>query len=258
MASENGVVQSLDRALSILDAIGFSDQELSLADVSARVGLAKSTTHRLLNTLELRGFVSRNPITGQYRPGMKTLRSLGPGPHIHRVLEEVALRSGETANLGALVGSEILYVDRADSPHALRWQLGVGERVPCHASGLGKAVLAFMQPEAVERLLPGALEPRTDATITDRRALKAELEAVRRRGYAVDNEEFMEGVRCVAVPVRRAGGEVAAAISIAGPAFRLTRDRDEAQAAELRRAADEVSQLLGSLPASAPSLQGVR
>jgi DNA-binding IclR family transcriptional regulator len=258
MASENGVVQSLDRALSILDAVGFSDQELSLADISMRVGLAKSTTHRLLHTLELRGFVSRNPVTGHYRPGMKTLRSLGPGPQIHQVLEDVALRSGETANLGALVGSQILYVDRADSPHALRWQLGVGERVPCHASGLGKAVLAFMDPHAVDRLLPRVLERRTEATITDRQALKAELAAVRRRGYAVDDEEFMEGVRCVAVPVRRAGGEVVGAISIAGPAFRLTREAGDAQAVPLRKAADELSVLLGSLPAGAPSLQEVR
>jgi DNA-binding IclR family transcriptional regulator len=242
---DRGIVQSLDRALSILDVIGFAHTELSLGDVAARVGLAKSTAHRLLRTLELRGFVARNPLTGGYRPGMKNSGGLGPGPEIHEVLERLAARSGETANLGALVGAQVLYVDRAESSQALRWQLGVGARVPVHCSGLGKAILSCSAREVVERLVSSALEPRTDRTITDRDALFAELAISRLRGYALDNEEFMEGVRCIAVPVRGATGEVGGAISIAGPAFRLTIGEAEAQATPLKEAAQRVSRLLG-------------
>src|SRR5438034_2679500 len=116
MASDRAVVQSLDRALSILDVLRFSDRDLALGEVAARAGLPKSTTHRLLATLEHRGFAARDTKTGAYRLGLKHVAPVGAGPEIRAVLEDLAHRSGETANLGALVGREILYVDRADSP----------------------------------------------------------------------------------------------------------------------------------------------
>src|SRR5256885_4343673 len=166
--SESGrnVVQSLDRALSLLDLISFSDHELTLGEIAGRSGLAKSTAHRLLRTLELRGFVARNPVSGSYRPGLKNFRGFQGGPLVHRALADLAERSGETANLGTLAGAMVLYVDRADSPQALRWQLGVGERVPVHCSGLGKAILAHIRADAVERLLPPRLAALTGNTIT--------------------------------------------------------------------------------------------
>jgi DNA-binding IclR family transcriptional regulator len=243
--TERGVVQSLDRALSILDVVSFTDRELSLGEIAARASLAKSTAHRLLRTLELRGFVARNPASGGYRPGLKNFRGFQSGPQIRRALAELAARSGETANLGTLVGSQVLYVDRAVSPHALRWQLGVGERVPVHCSAMGKAMLAFLERSVAERVVPPRLEALTGSTIVDRAALFADLAGTRRRGYAIDDEEFMEGVRCVAVPVRGGLGEVAAAISIAGPAFRLTNEVAAAQSVLLVEAAAAVSRHLG-------------
>jgi DNA-binding IclR family transcriptional regulator len=245
--SESGrsVVQSLDRALSLLDLVSFSDHELSLGEIAARSGLAKSTAHRLLRTLELRGFVARNPTSGSYRPGLKNFRGFHGGPLVHRALSDLAERSGETANLGALVGSTVLYVDRADSPQALRWQLGVGERVPAHCSGLGKAILANVQRDAVERVLPEHLEALTPHTITDRPAFLAHLAEVRRRGYALDDEEFMEGVRCVAVPIMGPGGEAVAAVSISGPAFRITDDVVRSGTALLHEATGAIGRQLG-------------
>jgi DNA-binding IclR family transcriptional regulator len=243
--TERGVVQSLDRALSILDVVSFSDRELALGEIATRAGLAKSTTHRLLRTLELRGFVARNPASGAYRPGLKNFRGFQSGPQIRRALADLASRSGETANLGTLVGAQVLYVDRAVSPHALRWQLGVGERVPAHCSAMGKAMLAFLDRSVAERVVPLRLEALTGSTIVDRAALFADLARTRRLGYAMDDEEFMEGVRCVAVPVRGGLGEVAAAISIAGPAFRLTNEVAAAQSVLLVEVAEAVSRHLG-------------
>jgi DNA-binding IclR family transcriptional regulator len=243
--SGRSVVQSLDRALSLLDLVSFSDHELSLGEISVRSGLAKSTAHRLLRTLELRGFVARNPTSGSYRPGLKNFRGFHGGPLVHRALSELAERSGETANLGALVGSMVLYVDRADSPQALRWQLGVGERVPAHCSGLGKAILGNVHGEAVERVLPEHLEALTPNTITDRRAFLAHLAEVRRRGYALDDEEFMQGVRCVAVPIMGPGGEAVAAVSISGPAFRITDAVVRSGTALLREATGAIGRQLG-------------
>jgi IclR family transcriptional regulator, acetate operon repressor len=199
--------------------------------------LPKSTTHRLLSTLERRGLVARDPVAGMYRLATKMFTPVGAGPEVRVILEELASRSGETANLGALIGSEVLYIDRADSPHALRWQLGVGSRVPVHCSGLGKAILAFLPASEVERRLPPVLKPFTGNTLTDRRALLRELAKVRRRGFALDCEEFMDGVQCVAVPVRNPAHEVAVAISLAGPVFRLTRKRAEGLVPALHDAA---------------------
>ncbi len=243
--SDRNVVQSLDRALSLLDLVSFSDHELSLGEIAARSGLAKSTAHRLLRTLELRGFVARNPTSGGYRPGLKNFRGFHGGPLVHRALSDLAGRSGETANLGALVGFMVLYVDRADSPQALRWQLGVGERVPAHCSGLGKAILAHVSADAVERLLPPRLDALTPNTITDRRAFIENLAETRRRGYALDDEEFMEGVRCVAMPIIGPGGEAVAAVSISGPAFRITENVIRSETASLREATASIGRQLG-------------
>ncbi len=246
MTSERGIDQSLDRALSILDVLRFAHGELALGEVSARAGLPKSTTHRLLSTLEMRGFVAKDPETGSYRLGLKHVAPVGAGPEVREVLESLASRSGETGNLGALVGREVLYVDRADSPQALRWQLGVGSRVPTHCSALGKAILASLPPAELSRHLGRQLKARTPNTITSRAALLAELATVRRRGYALDDEEFMEGVRCVAVPVQATSGhQVRAALSLAGPAFRFTRRVAVEQVGALKEAAATVARVLG-------------
>jgi len=252
MASDRPVVQSLDRALSILDVLRLSDGDLALGDVAARTGLPKSTTHRLLSTLERRGLVARDQLGGAYRLATKTFAPVGAGPGVRQVLEELASRSGETANLGALVGSEVLYVDRADSPHALRWQLGVGNRVPTHCSALGKAILASLPPAEASARVPRRLKGYTDATITDRGGLLAELALTRKRGYALDNEEFMDGVRCVAVPVGR-GREVGHAISLAGPAFRLTVALAERLVGELQQAAERIGMVLAVDQLAPPS-----
>jgi DNA-binding IclR family transcriptional regulator len=139
----------------------------------------------------------------------------------------------------------VLYVDRADSPQALRWQLGVGERVPAHCSGLGKAILANVSADALERLLPARLESLTQNTITDRRAFLEDLRVTRRRGYALDDEEFMEGVRCVAMPIMGPGNEAVAAVSISGPAFRITEDVIRSETVSLREATASIGQQLG-------------
>lgn len=244
MGSDRQIVQSLDRALSILDVLRLSYGDLPLGDVAARAGLPKSTTHRLLSTLELRGMVERDPVGGTYRLAARTIAPVGAGPEVRRVLVDLAERCGETANLGALIGSEVLYVDRGDSPQALRWQLGVGSRVPVHCSGLGKAMLAFLPPEEVRRHLRGRLRRYTPGTIVERPALLADLAETAVRGYALDNEEFMEGVRCVAVPVQTSPAGVAHGVSIAGPAFRLTRADAVGCVPVLRDAAARIGALL--------------
>ena len=122
----------------------------------------------------------------------------------------------------------------------------MGGRVPAHCSGMGKAILAFLDPHAARRILPKRLTAHTGHTIVDRQAMLAELGLIRRRGYAVDEEEFMDGVRCVAVPVWGRGQDVAGAISLAGPAFRLTGAVARGQVEPLREAATRISRLISA------------
>jgi DNA-binding IclR family transcriptional regulator len=249
MGSENDLVKSLDRGLSILDLLSMIGRDVRLGEIAASTDLPKSTVHRLLATLEVRGYTVRDRLTGSYRLGPKISTRFGTSRVVHDILTAVAMRSGETANLGVLVGAEVMYVDRADSPQALRWQMGVGSKVPAHCSGLGKILLAQLRDDVVDRLLPVPLEVHTKHTITGIAQLLEELAEVRRCNYALDDEEFIDGVRCVAVPVPDATGRVAAALSLAGPAFRLSKESALSQVQHLHGAAARIGKLLGGAPA---------
>lgn len=219
-----GVVRSLDRALGLLDALVAAPEGLGLVDLSRRVGIAKSTAHRLISTLEHRGFVVRRPDDGRYLLGLKVLKSLDSASWLHGALEDLARQSGESVNLGVLHGTEVVYIDRVESQHALRWGLNIGSHVPAYCSAMGKAILAELPERTCDHLLESmAPRPLTPHTITNRAALEEELSRVRANGYAIDDEEYMEGVCCIAAPICR-GGAVTGAVSIAGPALRFTRE----------------------------------
>lgn len=248
--SETGLVRSLDRALSILDVLAATPQGIGLVDLSRHVGIAKSTAHRLLSTLEYRGFVERCPQDGRYIPGLKVsgVIDVRAAPRLRSALEDLAQQSGESVNLGVLHGSEIVYVERVESRHALRWGLTVGSRVPAHCSGMGKAILAELPPTVRQDVLRAApLRRLSHKTMTDPAALAAELRRVQADGYAIDDEEYMDGVLCIAAAVRR-GNRVVGAVSIAGPALRFTREVALAQRPALFRTVRAVAGLVGGPP----------
>jgi DNA-binding IclR family transcriptional regulator len=236
-APDAGLVRSLDRALALLDALAAAPSGLGLVDLSRRVGIAKSTAHRLISTLEHRGFVVRRPDDGRYLPGLKLLASPETASWLHGALEELARHSGESVNLGVLHGVDVVYIDRVESQHALRWGLKIGSHVPAYCSAMGKAILAELPLHIQGPLLDTmTLRPLTPHSITDRAALEEELSRVHANGYAFDDEEYMEGVRCIAAPVRR-GGAVTGAVSIAGPTVRFARAAALAQLPALLRTA---------------------
>jgi len=251
--SDAGLVRSLDRALAILDALAATPQGVGLVDLSRQVGIAKSTAHRLLSTLEYRGFVARCPEDGRYVPGPKVSGVIDAmaAPRLRAVLEELARECGESVNLGVLRGAEIVYVERVESRHALRWGLTVGSRVPVHCSGMGKAILAELAPAARQDVLRASpLQRLSHRTITDPAALDAELRRVQADGYAIDDEEYMDGVRCIAAAVRR-GARVVGAVSIAGPALRFTREAALAHRPALFQAVRAIAGLMGASQPSA-------
>jgi DNA-binding IclR family transcriptional regulator len=198
--------------------------------------------------------------TGQYRLGTKLIELAGralEAMSVARVakpqLEDLVATTGETAHLMVFDANEGLYVEKVESPRSFRMPSQVGRRIPLHCTGVGKALLAYLPPEDVERVIAErglpALSPNT---ITTPRALAKELATIRDRGYAVDAEEIELGLRCIAAPVFDHTGSVAASISIAGPSARVTPSREAELALRVMAAAAEISRQLGHAPESRP------
>jgi len=245
--------QVLERAFTILDVLASSGKDQSLAEVVERVGVNRSTCYRLLRILERHHFTERDSATGKYRLGSKLLE-LGKQaasrfdlaqlarPYLERLSQE----SGETAHLGILCDGEVVSIANVDSHHALRISGTLGLRSPAHCSSLGKALLAFLPEADVNELVRRqGLKPYTRNTITRRADLKRELQQIRRRGYAIDDEELEDGLKCIGAPVRDYSGRAIAALSIAGAAFRLNGERLPLLARSVVRAAADLSIKLG-------------
>ncbi|MEU7897518.1 IclR family transcriptional regulator [Nonomuraea sp. NPDC049152] len=225
-------VQSVDRALDVLEALAAHGGEAGLSEIAARTGLPYGTIHRLLQTLLARGYV-RQESDRRYALGGALVRLGGVAermvgvwaqPYLTRMVE----LSGETANLAVLEGDFIVYVAQVPSPRRLRMFAEVGRRVLPHSTAVGKVLLADRPDgEAMAVFERTGMPRRTANTITDSEAMRTELATVRNRGYAMDLGEEELGVHCLAVPVND-GVRVVAAMSVSGPADRIEAlDRDE-------------------------------
>jgi IclR family acetate operon transcriptional repressor len=223
-------VQAVERSLSLLEKVVGAGREIGLRELGQASGLPVGTTHRLLKALANQGFVSHNPSTRRYGVGPTAIAlaaKIGSSRSLTQLampfLQKLVELTGESANLAALDGEVIIYLAHVDAARTVRMFTTVGNRVPLHATGTGKAILASMTAEQRRLLLTGhRLRRYTTNTITDRRKLEAELEQIRERGYAIDAGELEEGVHCIAVPVRDHSADVTASISVSGPSSRLT------------------------------------
>ena len=254
-------VQSLDRALDILEALAAAGGEISLSELANHVGLHVSTVHRLLTVLVSRGYARQNAPSGRYALGPQLLKlassAVGTGQFDLRhearsVLQELADTTGETTNLVVLIDQQVVYVDQVASRHTVRMFTQIGTRVPIYCTGAGKALLAFCGIIEIEAYLSQeCFEPRTPNTITSAAALRDELCCIHERGYAFDIGEMEPDVHCVAAPVFDHTGTAVASISISGPGTRFNRARMEQVVTVLVRATSELSARLGHRPRSA-------
>jgi IclR family acetate operon transcriptional repressor len=234
-----GGVQSVRRALDLLEALAAAGGTASLSDLAAACGLPVPTAYRLAATLAERGYLRQSP-DRRYSLGSRLI-PLGTGAHellgarALPVLRGLADRSGESANLAVLTQGRAEYVAQAPGRHAMRIFTEAGNRVDLHCTGVGKALLAVLDPARASALIGAApLPARTPASITDPAALAAEIALTRARGYALDEGEMETGVRCVAVGVP---GPAPMAVSVSGPAARMTDELIAALVPELRAAA---------------------
>lgn len=244
-------VQSLDRGLAIL--VELLDGELSVTEVAARLDIDKSTAYRLLSTLESRGFVTQNDRNRKYLLGLTCIKLAGSvlqGLNVRDVarpyLELLTEETGETSFLGLLEDSAVVYVDRVRSSSPLAVTSDVGARAPLHSTATAKAVLAYLPVEAVRPMILRANRvAHTPRTMTNPELIVGHLEQVRQRGYAMDDEEFCIGLRCVASPIFDHSGHVVGSISVSGPAQRVTLERVDELGRRVRQVADELSRSLG-------------
>lgn len=226
--SRSATLGSVANAARVLKAFTPTEREWGVTDLARRLRIAKSTAHRLLATLTDEGLLEQDASTGKYRLGLVVFDMAAAAQSVD--LHEAVLspmttlrnRTGETVQVAVLDGREVVYVERLDSPNTLRLFLEVGRRNSAHATGCGKALLAFLPPEQLDRRLRNwRLEAKTTHTITDLSLLRKDLAEARRRGYAVNRRESEVGVISVAAPIRDVSGRAVAAISVAGPAERL-------------------------------------
>lgn len=246
-------IQVLDRAVTILELLWRAGVGLSLQELSAHSGVNPNTVRRIVKALAYHGLVEEEEGTGRYRLGMKlfelgssVVARLDVRARARPYLERLVLETGETAHLCILDRGEVLYLDKHEPMRTMRIPSEVGRRNPAHCTAVGKALLAYVGEEELEELVrQRGLRAYTKRTITTLAELKRELARVREQGYAVDNEEFEEGLKCIGAPVRDYSGRVVASISIAGPAFRLTEERIPVLAQSVMEVARELSEELG-------------
>jgi len=230
---------------------------LSAQDVAQHCSLSRPTAYRHLVTLSTRDYVTTCDDGRSYQVGPKVLE-LGKSfldrldlPELARAsMRELSRTSQETVHLTVLDGTEILYVAKVDGPQSVRMYSAIGTRNPLYCTAMGKAILAFLPPEKRTALLDQTtLAPRTPNTITDRTALDRHLELVRSQGFAIDDVEFEEGIRCLGAPILNHTGRVTAAISISGPAYRLSNSRLQELSGRVVEASQAISGKMGYLPA---------
>lgn len=231
----NYTIQSVSHALDILESFTKTEDELGVTELSKRLGLHKNNVFRLLATLEHRGYIEQNKATENYRLGAKTLQ-IGSifieqrecRRQARPVLENLAVASGETAVVGVLRGSKVIYMDSVEPDRTVRAVSRVGAMYPAYCTAVGKIQLAHLSHAELERLYPEPdLIASTEQCVKTREALLAELDKIAQRGYALENEEAEDDVRGIAVAVKDFSKNVIAAIGIIAPSGRLTDERLE-------------------------------
>ena len=239
------------RLFALLEVIASKDQFFSLQELSEETQLPKPTLHRMLQQLETAGLLQRSVDGRHYGTGVRLrrlaekllLNDVSHGAR-HAVLRHLVEEVGESCNLTALSGSEVIYLDRVETAAPLRFYLQPGSRVPVHCSASGKIFLSEMTPSQRQRLLAHApLEAFTPKTLTQMDQLEQEIKQIKRQGFALDNEEFLPGLLCVAMLVPNASGRSNLCVAVQAPIMRLTVDKAMQLLAPLHRAAEALSRI---------------
>lgn len=224
-------VRSVDRALDILLCFTQEKPSLSLTEIADEITISKSTVHRLLATLECKRFLIRDSVTGKYHLGYRFLEMASQVfgnvnqqwalPYLRFLADEC----GETVDLAVLDDDHVIYLQVVESHQRVKLAAAMGQRLPAFCTATGKAFLAFLPESRVKKILGTRLSSYTEHTRTELAALENDLRETRERGYAISEQEYEKDINAVAAPILAADGYPLAAIAVAGPSFRLPRQR---------------------------------
>jgi IclR family acetate operon transcriptional repressor len=250
--TESVIIHSLDRAMDVLKVVA-GGSGMSLTEISTAGNQSLATVYRILTTLRKHRIVDFEETsqlwhigTGAFQIGSSFLRRTRLLEQSRSVMERIMIETGETANLAIIDHGEVIFISQVETHEPIRAFFRPGTRGPVHASGIGKAILAYLSRDQFHFIAGRArLERFTNNTIAQEAALADELKKIKSRGWAVDDEERTPGMRCIAAPVFNQFGEAIAGISVSGPSIRMTPERDAALGELIRRAADEITNSTG-------------
>lgn len=249
------IVQSVSRALDIIQCFSGNTVELGISEISDRMQLNKSTIYGLVNTLTVKGYLEQNSQTKKYRLGIKLfefgvlvqkrmdLRNEA-SPFCQKLQEKYA----DTVHLATHYKGEVVYIDKIAAPNSMISYSQVGKRAPMYCTGVGKAILAYVGKEYLDQfILKETFDAMTEKTITTSEKLLKELEHIKDKGYAIDNEEIEIGLRCVAAPIFNYKGYPIAAISVSAPYKKMTDEMIEKISQDVKYYAQKISERMGYL-----------
>lgn len=245
-------LSSVGTAIALLKSFSAEEHELGVSELSRKLGVAKSTVHRLARTLIADGMLEQNPDNEKYRLGIALFglgalvrRRMNLSSEARQDLFQLRGTTGETVQLAILDGADIMFVYNLESTQAIRVNSDIGVRKPAFCTASGRAILAWQPDDAVKAAFAAGLVRRTAKTETDPGRLKKMLAEVRQRGFATEDEESEAGMRAIAAPVRGAGGVVVGSVAVAGPTQRLSKETLSRYAPEVIRTAEAISARLG-------------
>jgi len=244
-------IQSVFRALKILECVAQHGSAVGLTDISKEMGLSKSTVHGLIATLEQYGYMQQDGVTGKYSLGLKAFEigqayvsSLDLREVALPDLRELSLRYQETAHLAVLSGEDVVYIDKFDGSRSIGIRSRIGGRNPAYCTGVGKALLSGLSDSQIQNMYQDkSLEKYTENTVVELIPLLEQIRQVRKVGYAFDAEEIEMGLQCIAAPIKDNTGMIIAAISLSGPSSRLPDMKDIAT--DVAKTAMQISLRLG-------------
>ena len=247
-------IKSVEKCFAILDYLHAGRRLMTLDEITQATGYKKTTCFRLLKTLRTLGIVELSPATKKYQfgphlaaIGLTALKNMNLRNTALPILQQLRDETGETVNLTILSRSEILYVERIMSDYLVNVNVNIGDRLPVHCASMGKAILAYLPEDRLDTILSSiSFEKKTNNTIVSRSALLRELEQIRSKGYAVNDEELEKGLRAVAAPIFNYTGEAFAATNIAWTTARHPEHRTFSEyAVKIVAAAEKISRLMG-------------
>lgn len=247
------VVQSVDRALSIIEVLSDYEAGLGITEISGKIDLHKSTVYRLLSTLIYKGYVQQDDKTNKYKLtlklfelGNKKLENADILAIARSYLKELMEEVNEVVHLVLLEGKDIVYIDKVESHNTIRMHSNIGKRSPAYCTSVGKSILAHLPEEKVKEIWDNSdIRRLTEYTITDFEEFQKELGKTKENNYAIDDEENELGVRCVGAPIFDYKGDPVAAISISGPTIRVTKDKVEEISESVIKYSKMISRELG-------------